>query len=507
MADPNLPDPNRVATDHDSSTVIGERPGSVCSNMIGACSDFESSDDEHTAVPAVNSSRHRPVLDSLHSRPLLTCNETLDLPPKVNGEPVKVYCTTVVKNVSRIDAVEESAYAVFSVNMYWYDHRVRNLRLTPSGTLPRDVVTLWRPGFTFPQGDNGVFVSNSPSWQDVRVEDHKLGLVSTWGEFKGSVAMQVDLQHFPFDECRLECRFTGGRQRDGTPSNKQEFVLMDCPPPEARFEHLSFLNLVPLDFENRCSHRIVGLYTKSQAMGDVSTVTWGLLLRRNSSFYLWRCLFGLWLLFLCSLSAYTIDARQMGSRVEVSSTLIVGAMAVLFVFTNEMPKTGSLTRMDMLFISTLVLMVIPVLETAIITRYLLSQEEGVWPDKEPTESAVGIARQVDYIVAALSVVLYIGINIYYWFLPSSKLNAMLYIPQNGIPEVWKYMSWSVENSSKFCKFTPEQVHTPKEESAGQDSSKQGGTKFMTMQSNPTADVVHQKQSAISHSSPATVHPK
>ena len=74
-----------------------------------------------------------------------------ELPPKVNDEPVKVYCTTVVKNISRIDAVNEAAYLAFSVNMYWYDHRITKLRLSPSGTLPRDLVEMWRPGFTFPQ--------------------------------------------------------------------------------------------------------------------------------------------------------------------------------------------------------------------------------------------------------------------------------------------------------------------------------------------------------------------
>merc|ERR1712070_47695 len=234
---------------------------------------------------------------------------------------------------------------------------------------------------------------------------------------------------------------TGGRLRDGTPSNKKEFILMDCPPPETRFEKLSFLNLVPLDFENRTSHQMVGLYTKNQTMGDVSTVTWGFVLRRDSNFFLWRCVFVLWVLFVCSLAAYSIDARETGSRAEVTMTLIVGAMAVLFVFTNEMPKTGSLTRLDMLFISTIFSMIIPVVETAIITRYLLSEEEGIWPDKEPTESAVVVSRQVDYIVASVSVLLYVGLNIYFWFLPSSILNKMPYIPHSGIPDHSKYMPW------------------------------------------------------------------
>ena len=302
-------------------------------------------------------------------------------------------------------------------------------------------------------------MSTAASWKDVRVEDHEQGLVSTWGEFKGSVAMQVDLQHFPFDESKLECRFTGGRLRDGTPSNKQEFVLMDRPPPETRFENLGFLNIVPLDFENRCSHQMVGLYTKRQAMGDVSTVTFGFVLRRNSQFYLWRCLFVLWTLFVCSLSAYSIDGRQMGSRVEVSATLLVGAMAVLFTFSSEMPKTGSLNRLDWLFISTISMMILPVVETAAISRYLLSTDAGVWPDKQPTESAVNIARQVDYTVGGLSVVLYVGLNIFFWFLPSARLNKTPYIPQNGISAVWKYMPWSADNALKFCKFKPQHAPT------------------------------------------------
>ena len=78
-------------------------------------------------------------------------------------------------------------------------------------------------------------------------------------------------------------------------------------------------------------------------MGDISTVSWGLVLRRNATFYLWRCLFLLWVLFVCSLSVYVVDPDQVGSRVEATATLVVAAMAVLFVFSQDMPKTGPLT--------------------------------------------------------------------------------------------------------------------------------------------------------------------
>ena len=391
----------------------------------------------------------------------LTRNEELELPPKVDDEPVKVYCTTVIKNISQIDVVGESAYVVFSVNTYWYDHRISKIKLSPSGTLPRDIVTLWRPGFTCPQGDVDVFISTSPSWKDVRVEDHQLGLVSTWTEFKGRVAMKIDLQNFPFDECKLECRFTGGRLRDGCPSNKAEFVLMDCPPPEKRFENLSFFNMVPLDFEARCSHKIVGLYTNAAPMGDCSTVTWGVVMRRNSKFLLWRCLFVLWALFTASLAAYSIPPQQIDSRIEVSATLIVAAMAVLSVFTNDLPKTGSLTRLDFLFISTICMMMCPVLETIMTTNYLHTQQEGEWPDVTPTEDAVDLCRKIDFGVMGVTVLLYIYLNLAFWFFPQDRLDTEL--PLGGIAAAWKYMSWTAEKSKKFCAFRPETEPKPKEE--------------------------------------------
>lgn len=503
-----------------------ERPGSVCSNIghldinLGNnpllddfCELLEQDELLETAEGLVLEAEPN---TQGKRRVLAPRKVNYELPPTVNGEPVKVYCTTVVKNISRIDAVGESAYLVFSANMYWYDHRIPKLRLSPSGILPRSMVALWRPGFTFPQGEKDVFVSTAPAWQDVRVEDHENGLLSTWSEFKGNAAMQIDLQHFPFDECKLECRLTGGRLRDGTPSNKHEFIFMDSPPPEPRFENLSFLNLVPLDFVNRCSHRMVGLYTKNLTMGDVSTLTMGFVLRRNSNFFLWRCLFVLWALFLCSLSAYSIDARQMGSRVEVSATLLVGAMAVLFTFSSDMPKTGSLNRLDYLFISTIVMMILPVIETAIVSRYLVSQEEGMWPETETTEHALDVSRNTDYIVGALSVLLYTGLNVFFWFLPSRKLNKNPYVPQNGVPEAWKYMPWSVANGLKFCRFTPqqspksgqEQLKCKQEQLKGtkppdQDSSNIVGA--VTVHNN-SADGSIQTQSVTSASSPATVHP-
>ena len=66
----------------------------------------------------------------------------------------------------------------------------------------------------------------------MRVEDHQSGLLALWFEFKGVTSLLVDLKDFPFDECRLEVRLTGGRLRDGVPSSKEEFVLHDSPPPD-----------------------------------------------------------------------------------------------------------------------------------------------------------------------------------------------------------------------------------------------------------------------------------
>lgn len=86
----------------------------------------------------------------------------LHAPPMIGGNPVDVYSTVVVKNISRVravsvtviviceppqvDVVNEMAYVSFTVNLYWYDYRVPKMELTPAGGLPRNCSTLWRPG-------------------------------------------------------------------------------------------------------------------------------------------------------------------------------------------------------------------------------------------------------------------------------------------------------------------------------------------------------------------------
>merc|ERR1712199_122983 len=64
----------------------------------------------------------------------------LHAPPMRQGKPVYVYATVVVKNISRVDVVNEMAYISFTVNLYWYDWRVPGMELAAAGGLPRDCV-------------------------------------------------------------------------------------------------------------------------------------------------------------------------------------------------------------------------------------------------------------------------------------------------------------------------------------------------------------------------------
>ena len=149
------------------------------------------------------------------------------------------------------------------------------------------------------------------------------------------------------------------------------------------------------------------MYTKMEVLGDTSTITWGLVMRRNATYFLFRALFLLWVLSTCSLSAYIVQPEEVGARLEVGATMLVAAMAVLFVFTSDMPKTGvpcliamyesdcnmvagTLNRLDYLFLSTIIAMTTPLVQTMVVYGiYLENSKEGTYPNEYYNQDAVG----------------------------------------------------------------------------------------------------------------------
>ena len=90
-------------------------------------------------------------------------------------------------------------------------------------------------------------------------------------------------------------------------------------------------------------------------------------LARKPTFYYLKILLPLWLIVLTSLAPYAVDTDDLQGRLEVLVTLLLSAIAFLYIVQESLPKKSQLTVIDKVVISSLVSLVLAVLFSVLIS--------------------------------------------------------------------------------------------------------------------------------------------
>lgn len=75
---------------------------------------------------------------------------------------------------------------------------------------------------------------------------------------------------------------------------------------------------------------------------------------RKEAFYYLKVMLPLWLLVITSVAAYGIEPEELASRLEVLVTLLLSAIAFLYIVQESIPKINHLTVIDKVVILSLV---------------------------------------------------------------------------------------------------------------------------------------------------------
>ena len=127
------------------------------------------------------------------------------------GEPevaVKVFVTMLIKDLSDLDIIHGTFFAMMGVKLHWVDERM----IGYEGEIPKG---LWCPMFALP---NAPEVTNRELFEGARgvvVMNASTGLLSFQKNISARFLANFNIREFPFDEYSMDVRFNSSCLRDG----------------------------------------------------------------------------------------------------------------------------------------------------------------------------------------------------------------------------------------------------------------------------------------------------
>eukprot|EP00935_MAST-01C_sp_MAST-1C-sp1_P000670 g670.t1 len=360
----------------------------------------------------------------------LALDDDWSRPPMPEGQPVTVLVRVVVMSINAIDPLSGFATVNICVGMYWHDRRVTEGFKTAGFRIPHD---LWRPSLALPNGvdEEKWFVSNRHANQDVRwypndsFHPNGLGTSPVYPgtcrmllPYVGLIENIMDLRAFPFDEDSIDFRFVGSRFRSGETATEKELILKCRSTEFVRCyfsRHLHEYEIQGVSYINYCAR-------------GFSYIVWGISLRRMFSYYFYKVTLLMWLIAGISMQVFLFSTEELEQRQELAATMFLATAATLYVIQQELPKLNFMNRMDKLLLSTLFLLFLVLVETAVV----FSIEDRDVADQMDLVCGVGLA----FSYAIYSLVLFVPPLVGYWFCSPA-------VPKHVPPErnfiAWKHV--------------------------------------------------------------------
>jgi len=331
-------------------------------------------------------------------------------PPKVDGKPVEVRLKMGFARLARINTVDLTCDIKLFVDLYWNDPSM--IGMDPDNVPPY----VWRPNAYIynsidKTGENGGKVNE----HGVSLMDSKTGLLLHALELEVTISNEMDLRRFPFDADAVEILVL----QDET-ENADDWVLR---PHENMENAIQFfynvfettewsVNGFSMDFFENIGGNGVK-YTHCNAMIHI---------QRRPLFYMWKLVLPLFLTTAFAFGSFFFTTDELEARANAAATTLLTTVALIYVLSNELPKTNYQTLIDWFLVFCLVVQV---------AVWLISNILVFVPEDEAKDidrmAAIILAAAFSFVTLALFVP-----RLYFWSI-SSKFS-----PPTAYPVVGRY---------------------------------------------------------------------
>jgi hypothetical protein len=172
---------------------------------------------------------------------------------------------------------------------------------------------------------------------------------------EGKVANDMGLEHFPFDADELEVSFWSASTfltLDGSAGSPRPtgrtYVMRKVQEGggEGEFFALGYKQGRLPDWETVGFSFKLNVAPASTSGQLCDEFTLRIHVLRKSSFYMWKTVMPIWLLWCYSMMTFAYQPEDLGGRVSLGSTMLLATFAMLYVTGSHLPKTDFLTSID-----------------------------------------------------------------------------------------------------------------------------------------------------------------
>ena len=262
-----------------------------------------------------------------------TPDSSLPKPPPHQGKPVEVTVGVYISDLDNIDQTTETYEVSGYLSAKWTDPRLifnpKELGVDYIAYKPGEI---WEPYLTKVNAVD----ENQPN--DVALDVKPDGTVQYSERFDVTLSGRFHFSLFPFDSQMLQMIIESFEYD----KNQVIFLVDKQQSGWGEDEFLSLSEWQILGFSISTSLRE---YVPDKT--EYSRVTFGLKVKRNPEFYIWKILLPLLLIDIISWSVFWIDAKKdFGSQIGLGMTSLLTAIAYSFTISSSLPRVAYLTLID-----------------------------------------------------------------------------------------------------------------------------------------------------------------
>jgi len=288
-------------------------------------------------------------------------NDSLLIPPQVDGKPVRVRVGLFLNNLIDVDEVKELFQISGYLFMTWKDPR---LAFYPRpGATQREYTPdeIWIPSLLM------INATERREKITVNIKGDPDGTIHYIELFQAELTTSFYLEPFPFDDQSLEVFLQPFL-------DERDTVAMTYDEANSGVGTEPFVELAQwkiLGFKAAQQRREIGRSGK-----QIPELEIDLQVQRRSRYYIWKVFLPLIVMVAIAYSAFWIKIGDYYTQISITLTAILTEIAFLFAISSSLPKVPYLTFIDAFFLVSFVFSFVSMLELVLVHQAL----EWEWSD-------------------------------------------------------------------------------------------------------------------------------
>jgi hypothetical protein len=300
--------------------------------------------------------------------------------PGADAGPTDVSVGIWVVDISKIDSAEQSFTAEIALVLRWKDPRLTH---TGSGVVRYPLEQVWHPRVGI-ANETASVVRKFPDWVEVEPD----GTLTYRQRYAGAFTQPLRLQSFPFDRQTFRIQLVAVRYRP----NEVKFVPDQDWIQNGVKEAAGIAPSITLP-----DWRVEKWETKPRAYAlapglEFSGYVFGFTASRNVQHYILKVILPLVLIVMMSWSVFWTDPTNSNTQFSIAVTSMLTLIAYRFAVDNQLPRLPYMTRLDVFFLISTLLVFFSLIEVLVTT---------ILDNNEQTERAKKIDRYCRVIVPAI----------------------------------------------------------------------------------------------------------